>query len=194
MSLNCSVTATHTVESCRRYISPSGKYLWTNSGEYKDTISGASGCDTIITVNLAILSVDASVTQNRSVLTANTSGATYQWIDCENGYILIEGENQQTFTPGEDGNYSVIVFQNGCTDTSECFSVTVTGLLVNTFKDKITLYPNPTVGSFTLDLGKIYANAEITITGLDGRVVRRDNIRNSRLKTFQLSEHRVRIC
>jgi len=186
--LNCSVTATHTVEACGRYISPSGKYLWSSSGEYKDTISGDSGCDTIITVNLAILSVDASVTQNGSVLTANTSGAKYQWIDCENSYLHIEGENQQAFTPGEDGHYSVIVFQNGCTDTSECLSVTVTGMLVNTFKDKITLYPNPTVGSFTLDLGKIYENAEITITGMDGRVVRRDNILNSRLKTFQLSE------
>jgi hypothetical protein len=61
-------------------------------------------------------------------------------------------------------------------------------MLVNTFKSNITLYPNPTDGSFTLDLGKIYANTDITITGLDGRVVLRDNILNSRLKAFQLSE------
>jgi hypothetical protein len=49
-------------------------------------------------------------------------------------------------------------------------------------------YPNPTDGSFTLDLGTIHANTVITITGLDGRVVLKDNILNSRLKDFQLYE------
>ena len=40
--------------ACETYTSPSGKYTWTNSGIYVDTVFNTSGCDSIITINLAI--------------------------------------------------------------------------------------------------------------------------------------------
>ena len=42
------------VQACESYISPSGLYTWTSSGNYKDTLSNAKGCDSVLTINLSI--------------------------------------------------------------------------------------------------------------------------------------------
>lgn len=172
--------------ACDSYTSPGGK-IWTVSGEYKDTINNAVGCDSIITVNLTITSTDTSVTQDLGVLTANTTGASYQWIDCDDGDLPIEGETRQTFSPTITGRYAVIITQNNCIDTSACFSVIKTGLMVNTFKQSIILYPNPNDGSFSIDLGGIYPKVEVSISELDGRIIRKDEVYNSQILDMQIS-------
>jgi len=128
------------------------------------------------------------VTQNQSVLTANASAATYQWIDCDNGNASIEGETQQTFAASKDGDYAVIISENKCIDTSVCFSIKIASLLINTFKHDVTLYPNPTNGSFSIDLGSIYPKVEVTISHMDGRVILKDFLINKRFKNFRISE------
>lgn len=40
---------------CGSYTSPSGKFVWTTSNTYQDTITNSAGCDSLITVNLTIL-------------------------------------------------------------------------------------------------------------------------------------------
>jgi len=40
--------------TCEATVSPSGKYVWTESGIYKDTITGIFGCDSLLQVNLTI--------------------------------------------------------------------------------------------------------------------------------------------
>jgi uncharacterized protein (TIGR02145 family) len=186
--VSCKVASTFNAEVCEVFISPSGKYTWMHSGTYLDTIPNAQGCDSIITVYLTIMAANTSVTLNQSVLTANAIGAIYQWIDCENGNTPIEGETQQTYTASKDGNYAVIVSENECIDTSVCFSVKITSLLINTFKHNVTLYPNPTDGSFSIDLGSIYPKVEITITHMDGQIISKDYLINNRFKDFRISE------
>jgi uncharacterized repeat protein (TIGR03803 family) len=63
----------------------------------------------------------------------------------------------------------------------------VTGLVPNSLESKITLYPNPTDGLFTIDLGKTCPDVEIVISQMDGRIVTRDFILNARIKDLQLS-------
>src|SRR5690606_30664108 len=58
-----------------------------------------------------------------NVLTADEIGASYQWIDCDNGNVSISGETNQSFTATGNGNYAVEVTQNGCTATSLCTMV-----------------------------------------------------------------------
>ena len=58
-----------------------------------------------------------------ATITANQNGATYQWIDCNNGNTPIAGQTNQSFTATVSGNYSVIVTQNNCSDTSSCYSI-----------------------------------------------------------------------
>ncbi len=176
------------VNACNSFISPDGKQVWVKSGFYLDTIPGIRGCDSVIHVNLTIVSPDTSIRMDQGVIRSNATGATYQWINCDDGNSPLEGETHQTFTASADGNYAVIVSQNGCIDTSACLTVVMTALPDNTFKHNITLYPNPTDGTFTIDLGSTYPSAVITITQPDGRVVREEYILNARYKDLQISE------
>jgi hypothetical protein len=174
-------TGTLDVVACADYISPSGKYTWTASGEYKDTIPGSQGCDSIITVYLTIVSIDTSVTQNQSVLRANADEAAYQWIDCSNGNVPLPGETQQTFTAETSGKYAVILSQNGCMDTSAVFTVSITNIKASRFKNNISIYPNPHNGSFTIDLGSVYPDIRITMTEMDGRIIQLERRTKSRI-------------
>ena len=44
-----------TTSFCKSYLSPSGKYRYTNSGKYFDTLTNSKGCDSIIILNLTLL-------------------------------------------------------------------------------------------------------------------------------------------
>src|SRR5690606_3645392 len=56
---------------------------------------------------------------------ANQGGATYQWLDCNNGNLPIGGATGQTYVPVVTGNYAVQVTIGGCTETSGCELITV---------------------------------------------------------------------
>ncbi|MDG1477190.1 MAG: T9SS type A sorting domain-containing protein, partial [Vicingaceae bacterium] len=160
--------------ACYSYTSPSGNYVWTTSNTYIDTMQNANGCDSIITVNLTIDTVDTFVTQAGGVLTANVTGSIYQWLDCDNSNVMITGETAQAFTATTNGNYAVEIIQNGCVDTSACYSVTgIVGVEVfeNNFSNNLSLYPNPTNGQFNIDLGQEFEKSNIQILDLSGRVV-----------------------
>ncbi len=149
--------------ACDSYTSPSGIYIWTASGTYMDTIPNLAGCDSIITINLVINTVDVSVTNSDPTLIANATEALYQWIDC--GTMLpVPGEINQSFTPVTNGSYAVEVIQNGCTDTSICYPVISVGIQKNESCPAITCYPNPTNGKLTIDLGQPYRSLIIKVS------------------------------
>lgn len=124
---------------CYSFTSPSGK-VWTTPGTYGDTISNQAGCDSILTIQLTIDSLDTSVTQVANKLTANDSNAAYQWIWCDS--VAIAGDTNQSFWAGSPGYYAVIVTRNGCSDTSGCHFATVVSRS-DEVEEKISLYPNP---------------------------------------------------
>jgi uncharacterized repeat protein (TIGR03803 family) len=173
--VNNTTTSTIQLKACHSYISPSGKYVWEQNGIYTDTIPNVSGCDSLITIELNILNVDTTLTflSGGTEIISNDALANHQWIDCDNNYSWITGETGQSFKPGREGNYAVIVLYGWCTDTSECVSVDLTNLSPNPSESGITLYPNPTNGRFTIDLGRVYMDATITITELDGSLIQK---------------------
>ncbi|HEU4719038.1 MAG TPA: LamG-like jellyroll fold domain-containing protein [Bacteroidia bacterium] len=169
LTVNTPSSSSINVNSCGPYTAPSGA-VYTSTGTYTDMIPNMAGCDSVITIALTVNSVNTSVTQAGITLTAAASGATYQWIDCSNN-TPVNGATSQSFTPSVDGSYAVIVMQNSCTDTSNCFSVTGVGIRENTFAGQITVFPNPNNGDFTIDLGATYADAKVIVTDVTGRVV-----------------------
>src|SRR5690606_10605049 len=54
LSIENNTFDTISVNSCMDYTSPSGKYLWTSSGRFHDTIPNFAGCDSILTIDLTI--------------------------------------------------------------------------------------------------------------------------------------------
>ena len=115
---------------------------YSNSGNYTQNYYNYLGCDSTLQLTLTVQKNDKTVTKNGGIVSANMSGATYQWLDCNNNKQTISGANGQSYTPIVSGNYAVIVTKNNCTDTSDCFAVTsinVNAFIYNHFK----VSPNP---------------------------------------------------
>ncbi|MEM7041089.1 MAG: T9SS type A sorting domain-containing protein, partial [Bacteroidota bacterium] len=134
-----------------------------------DTMTSAFGCDSIITLNLTINTLSAQISQMGQALNAGPVGATYQWVDCDSNTPIL-GATAQQYLPTTTGNYAVIVAQNGCTNTSACEFISIVGR-EDQLEQEPQLYPNPNNGTFILDPGPAFAQADLTIYNSAGQVV-----------------------
>lgn len=168
---------TITETACDSYTSPSGLFVWTTSNTYTDTIPNAAGCDSVLTINLTINSVDASSTASGATISAAATGATYQWVDCDDSFNTIPGETLQDFTPSTNGNYAVIVTENGCSDTSSCH--TIAGLNISEDDNlMLKIFPNPVSNELSINL-EGYNEYFIRILDNSGKELISEKISNS---------------
>ena len=167
-----------TALACQDYTVPSGNATYFTSGVYNDTLTTVYGCDSVLVIQLTILGVDNTVAQNGIVLTANATGAQYQWINCATGVEIWNATNQ-SFTPIYTGSYAVIVFQNGCYDTSICYTYNNAELLDQADFKSINVYPNPSNGIFTLEAEELIGQP-IGIFDINGRLITEMNISNNK--------------
>ncbi len=171
LTINNTTTHTETVQECNSYTWDLNNQAYTQTGTYIDTIPNAQGCDSIVTLNLTIIDLDPTITQggNGSYL-ANQSFVDYQWVRCENQtYTLIPNETDMNFTPTENGTYALIVSSIGCSDTSQCF--TVSGLSLSQLENNhlFKAYPSPSHQFIKID-GVDQSN-QISILQMDGTVI-----------------------
>lgn len=145
---------TLTTSTCGNFVSPSGNYIWQVAGTYEDTIANAAGCDSIITIELTVGSLDVTVSQGDDFVIVAATDAGYQWLDCDNGNTPIAGATSRSFTPTANGNYAVIVNQSTCNDTSACFTFTAVGINEVQHKVGISLYPNPANTTLQIELSQ----------------------------------------
>ncbi len=180
------VTNTDTQTACSGYTWIDGNTYTANNNTATHTLTTAAGCDSVITLDLTIDSVNTSVTQDGTLLTANEAGATYQWVECP-GMTAISGATSQSYTATVNGNYAVIVTDNQCSETSTCYSVTTVGTTENEFDDRLLLFPNPTNGEFSIDMGQKYNKATVTIMDLTGRLILSNTYSNNQLLNLNLN-------
>ncbi len=153
---------------CNSYTSPSGNYVWASSGTNFDTIPGSLGLDSIIIINLTVNNINVTITQNGNILSADASGALYQWLDCNNGYAAVPGETNQSYTPALSGDYAVVITLAGCTDTSACFNMFTVGLQQDN-NGLIHIYPNP--ANEKLTVANAPTNSKLTLYDAQGKPV-----------------------
>ena len=159
-------TLTSTV--CSGLLAPDGITYWDSTGSYDWTFMAASGCDSIITYDLTITSVDTTTGYTISsppTLFSNATNATFQWVNCTDSTVL-SGENSSSFVPSINGNYAVIITQNGCSSWSRCFNIQGIGMEEN---ELIQLYPNPTSG--IVHLPSHWVGEELRVTESGGKEV-----------------------
>jgi hypothetical protein len=188
---NCVVRSTDVQTSCGTFKWIDGKTYTTNNNTTTYNIVGgaASGCDSIITLNLTIKSVsDLSTTTTGVTIKVNNLSATYRWLDCNKNYTVIAGQTGSSYTPNANGNYAVELTQNGCVDTSNCVNIANVGIVENTYGNLLKAYPNPTIGNFTIDLGAVYKNTLVLITNLSGIMIDSKTISQSQILNLSIEE------
>ena len=97
--------------------------------------------------------LDITLSQLGSTIGANQTGASYQWLDCDNNYEAIPGATLNTFTSLVYGNFAVEIDYNGCLDTSLCTTINTFNIKEPDLSNTIILSPNPTSGNIQIDLG-----------------------------------------
>lgn len=168
LTINGSTIGTDVQTACFSFTWIDGNTYSSSTNTPTYLLTNAKGCDSLVTLNLTINTVDVSVLTSMPTLTANATSATYQWVDCGSSFAAISGETNQNFIASSNGSYAVIVTQSGCTDTSACELVTNVGMSeLNSIV--FNVYPNP--ASQQLTISGVNEFAGINMVDVNGKTV-----------------------
>jgi hypothetical protein len=145
-----------------------------------------NGCSDTATINIVVKPLPNTITaKNKTTITATQTGATYQWLNCNTAKSIIAGAINQSYTATVNGNYAVIVTQNGCSDTSVCVNINSVGLSENKNENKISIFPNPATTKLTITSET--AIKEIYIYDVLGKLVKQVNLENTNTKSNEIA-------
>jgi len=184
-------TGTDTRIECSAFVWIDGNTYSTDNNTAMFTLVNGSvnGCDSIVTLNLTMISPpDIATTTSGITITATNASASYKWLDCGNNYAVIAGETGQSFTATANGNYAVQVTENNCVDTSLCVAITTVAIQETAFGANFTVYPNPTNGDFSIDLGSEMNSVVVSITDVRGQFIQSQTYSQAQLLKFTLVE------
>jgi len=189
LTINHSSSGIDSRTACDSLVWIDGNTYYTNINTATFTIVGgaANFCDSIVTLDLTINEINLPVTQAGTLLTSDEMGANYQWLICPE-MTPINGATNQSYNAASNGEYAVIITKNGCSDTSACMSVIGVGVVENNFDNELLLYPNPTNGSFSIDLGATYRTVDISISDITGRLIRSDKFSQEQIINLSIQE------
>ena len=159
-----------------------GTNSYDKAGIYTDLLTGSNSCDSTVITNLSF-EEKTTITLNGTTLTSNQNGATYQWIDCNNGNAAITDETNQSFSPTANGDYAVIVSFDNCSDTSDCMQVTTVGIeqQSNSKIQTISLYPNPTNRFVNINLGEVVDKGSLKIINIYGQEIKSEQFNRKQI-------------
>ena len=184
-------SSTDVVSACGSYTWIDGNTYTSNNNTATYALTNAAGCDSVITLDLTLESITVTTvavgTNGLKALASNVVD-NYQWVYCNNGLFLMQGETNETFTAESSGEYAVIVEgTNGCVDTSDCVAIIGTGIEKgNIDAVALAIYPNPTQGIFTLEFGQEQQNVSLIITNIGGQIVEQQTLASGQLFTLEL--------
>ncbi len=126
---------------------------------------------------------NVKVTQNKNILTAELNNANYQWFNCASQKNIL-GSVSQNFVASFNGNYAVIIQQNGCVDTSICLNVNSVGLLEKEV-ESLSIYPNPATSQINITSNSSIKT--VIIYNLTGKLIKELTYENNNLKDVSLA-------
>jgi hypothetical protein len=185
LTINQPTTSSQTFEECAGFSVTVGTNTYSTTGVYTDVLTNASGCDSTVTTDLTITTIDNATSVTNETITADLSGATYQWLDCDNGNAPISGATSQSFTATSNGNYAVEITDNGCTETSSCVTISSASIANVDVNAQLNVYPNPTNGIVQVTLPETLFGQTILLTNTMGQVLE-TKIINSTMLDYNL--------
>jgi hypothetical protein len=150
LSVNMPSSSSQTASICNGSSYIFGSQTLTAAGVYTETVMNTAGCDSVITLTLDLITLDATVNAQNDTLKANGVNVTYQWLYCDSNNAPIPGATAQQYIATVSGNYAVVVSDGTCSETSACIPVIVTGA-IEAGLNKMKLYPNPANGIITIE-------------------------------------------
>ncbi len=202
LTINNSNAGTDVITACDSYTWIDGNTYTSSNNTATFTLTNVAGCDSIVTLNLTINPFpDNNVNQTGELLEADQVGATYQWLDCDDNYSIINAATGQSYTPEVTGNFAVEITLNGCADTSSCYLVDFTGIS-ELETQIISIHPNPTSNTlFISGLDKVSEVQRMEVLSVTGKVVTKleginEQIDVSRLPNgvyFLTIQHKTRV-
>lgn len=142
--------------NAQRTVTAPGTY-WVRNGDY---------CHYRVDTFVVLMeNINAVIAVNGVVLSTTVPYTNYQWL--YNGNI-IAGATASTYTMTQNGNYSVVVNNGNCSDTSAVYVATdVTSIDdLDVLAQQIKIYPNPAKN-------KVYISApehiQVTVTSIEGK-------------------------
>lgn len=179
-----------------------GDSTYTSSGTYLNKFKATNGCDSTVTTILTVKPpVNITVSVTGTVLTAIDTNSTYQWIDCSNGNTVIPGATNRSYTVLVNGNYAVVLTQQNCIDTSKCIPVIVSGITNTSINNQLSIFPNPSNGSFTIqttipgnysiinELGQVIENFLLNNTNNNTKII--NDLSNGSYYIIGLNENQL---
>ena len=170
---NYQINDTVTVCSSEEYIFPDG----TKKENIMDSFSHISRlltekmCDSIITTFIQVFKVDTTVVEQGTHLEARALNATFQWVNCDQGYLDVIGATNAVFVPQNGGAFAVRISQNGCSGISSCRSIVVVGILEEQSSVPFQVYPNPSREFLHLNLSEQIDDAIIELLTMKGELI-----------------------
>lgn len=143
------------------------------------TLTGisAAGCQSSTTITLVVNDLpDLPTIENLGGILSSTEALSYQWYLND---LPIEGANQQTYQPIQNGMYSVeVTNEAGCSISSGGIAVSNILGIAEYKAQEITMYPNPAfefiqiLGANEFEFAIFQANGNLVLKGesSDGRI------------------------
>ena len=187
LTINNPSTGVDVINACNSFTWIDGITYTSSDSSATHTLTNVGGCDSVVTLNLTINNVDVGVTTINRIISANATGATYQWLDCNNNFAVINGETAQTFTATANGDYAVEVSQNGCTDTTVCVTISSLDINENLSFNDVYIIPNPTQGLVNIELGSL-TDVDVKVYNVNGQLIYYAANINTSTHQFELNE------
>lgn len=161
---------TQNIQACDKAIISLDTFYTSTSFQksYQDIYS----CDSIIQFNVAIYPTpDSSVSNINNRLIANETNAnSYQWLDCKNNFMKLEGDTLQALTANISGVYAVDIVKNNCSVRSSCHAILTTENHEQV-KNKWWIIPNPNQGEFEIKFDNEPKSGKLQIFQTDGKEI-----------------------
>lgn len=116
-----------------------------------------------------LVNVDNSVTQSASMLTANQSSASYQWINGDTN-TPIAGATNQTYVPTANGTFAVDITLGNCTERSSLIVFDTLGL--DAFlEEEVNVFPNPVSDVLHIE-STLHQDLEFNLYDISGKLIK----------------------